>query len=97
MVHHHANGRFDWFIFEHWSVNPLREAISILYGKYRRFTFVHPVTSRIIFRFYAVLRVFVLYSHYGDSGSSKKLNGHHAFESMCLSGALISLLKQRIS
>ena len=43
IVHHHANGRFDWLISEHQSVNPSREAISILSGKYERFTFVHPV------------------------------------------------------
>ena len=35
IVHHHANGRFDWLIS--------REAISILSGEYKRFTFVHPV------------------------------------------------------
>ena len=39
IVHHHANGRFDWLISGHQSVNPSREAIS---GKYKRFTFVHP-------------------------------------------------------
>ena len=41
---HHANGRFDWLISGHQSVNPSREAISIVSGKYKRFTFVHPVT-----------------------------------------------------
>ena len=44
IVRHHANGRFDWLISEHQSVNPSREAISILSGKYKRFTFVHPVS-----------------------------------------------------
>ena len=44
IVHHHANGRFDWLISGHQSVNPSREAISILSGKYKRFTFVHLVT-----------------------------------------------------
>ena len=39
IVHHHANGRFDWLISEHQSVNPSREAISILSGKYKRFMF----------------------------------------------------------
>ena len=43
IVHHHANGHFDWLISEHQSVNPSREAISILSGKYQRFMFVHPV------------------------------------------------------
>ena len=42
IVHHHANGRFDWLISGHQSVNPSREAISILSGKYKRFTFVFP-------------------------------------------------------
>ena len=46
--------------------------------------------------FYAILRVFVLYSHYGDSMSSKKLNGHQAFGCMSLLGALIFLLKKHI-
>ena len=46
-VHHHANGRFDWLISEDQSVNPSREAISILSGKYKRFTFVHPVGDSI--------------------------------------------------
>ena len=45
IVHDHANGRFDWLIFEHQSVNPSREAISILSEKYKRFTFVHPVAQ----------------------------------------------------
>ena len=43
IVHHHANGIFDWLISEHQSVNPSREAISTLSGKYKRFTFVHHV------------------------------------------------------
>ena len=34
IVHHYANGGFDWLISGHQSVNPLREAISILSGKY---------------------------------------------------------------
>ena len=38
IVHHHANGRFDWLISE-----PSREVISILCGKYKGFTFVHPM------------------------------------------------------
>ena len=43
IVHHHANDRFDRLISGHQTVNPSREAISILSGKYKRFTFVHPV------------------------------------------------------
>ena len=43
IVHHYANGRFDWLISEHQSVNPSREAISILSEKYKIFTFVDPV------------------------------------------------------
>ena len=46
---------------------------------------------------YANLHVFVLYSHYGDSSSSKKLNGHQAFEFMSLLGAVFSLFKQHVS
>ena len=43
IMHHHANGRFDWLISEHQSVNPSREAISIMSVKYKGFRFVHPV------------------------------------------------------
>ena len=42
-MHHHANHRSDWLIPGHQRVNLSREAISILSGKYKRFTFVHPV------------------------------------------------------
>ena len=38
IVHHHANGRFDWLISEHQSVNPSREGIAILFRKYKGFT-----------------------------------------------------------
>ena len=34
---------FDWLISGHQSINPSREAIFILSGKFKRFTFVHPV------------------------------------------------------
>ena len=34
IVHHHAIGRFDWLISGHKRVNPTREVISILSGKY---------------------------------------------------------------
>ena len=37
---------FDWLISEQQSVNPRRELISILSGKYKIFTFVHPVQDR---------------------------------------------------
>ena len=43
IVHYYANGCFDWLISEQQSDNSLREAISILSGKYKGFTFVHPV------------------------------------------------------
>ena len=43
IVHHHANGCFDWSISGQQSVSPSREAISILSGKYKRVTVVHPV------------------------------------------------------
>ena len=47
IVHYYANGCFDWLISGQQSDNPLREAISILSGKYKRFTFVHLVRSVI--------------------------------------------------
>ena len=43
IVHHYASGSFDWLFSGQQSINPLREAISILSGKYKRFVFVHPV------------------------------------------------------
>ena len=48
IVHHHINGCFDWLISEYQSVNTSREAIAILSGKYKRFTFVHSVSTVII-------------------------------------------------
>ena len=45
IVCHHSNRRFDGLISGHQSVNPSREAISILSGKHKRFTFVHPVLT----------------------------------------------------
>ena len=30
IVHHHANGRFDWLISEHQSLNPLKDASSTI-------------------------------------------------------------------
>ena len=44
-MHHHANGRFDWLISEHQSIEPSKEAISILSRKYKRSMFVRPVIS----------------------------------------------------
>ena len=48
IVHHHANGRFDWLISEQQSIYPLREAISILSEKYKRFKVVHLVSPRLL-------------------------------------------------
>ena len=45
IVHHNANGRFDWLRFGHQSVTPSREVIFIMSGNYKRFTFVHPVAA----------------------------------------------------
>ena len=44
IVHHHANCCFDWLTSGLQSVNPSREAISVLYRKYEKFTFVHSVS-----------------------------------------------------
>ena len=41
-------------------------------------------TFQIIPWSYAILCVFVLYSHYGNSVSNEMLNGHQAFESLGL-------------
>ena len=42
IVRYYANSCFDWLISRQQSDNPLREATSVLSGKYKRFTFVHP-------------------------------------------------------
>ena len=42
-MHHHTNGSIDLLVSGQQGVNPSREAISILSGKYKRFMFVHPV------------------------------------------------------
>ena len=44
IVHHHANGCFDWLTSGQQSVSLSREAISILSGKYKRYTFVYLVS-----------------------------------------------------
>ena len=45
IMHHHANDCFDWLISGHQNVNPSREAISILSGKYKRiYVCPHPVS-----------------------------------------------------
>ena len=46
----------DWLILGHQSVNPFREAIPILSGKYKRFTFVHPVSLWSIICVYRELK-----------------------------------------
>ena len=48
IVHYYANGCVDWLISGQQSDNPWREAISILSGKYERFTFVYPVDQVLI-------------------------------------------------
>ena len=44
IVNQYANGCSDWLIPGLQSVNPSREAISVLFGKYKRFAFVHHVS-----------------------------------------------------
>ena len=79
-VHHHANGRFHWLISEHQSVNPSREAISILSGKYKKFKFVHLVNRYSKMRMRAIepkcnRRIFASHSsvHSGFSKGSLSL------------------------
>ena len=43
IVHYQANGRFDWLMFGHKSVDLSRDPVSILSVRYKRFMFVHPV------------------------------------------------------
>ena len=41
-MNYYANSCLDWLDSEQQSDNPLKEAISILSRKYKRFTSVHP-------------------------------------------------------
>ena len=44
IVHHHADGCYDWLLSGHQNVNLLREAISITVWKIQKiYVFVHPV------------------------------------------------------
>ena len=50
IVHHYASDCFDWLISGNQSVDPSREATSILCSKNKRFTFVRPVVRELILR-----------------------------------------------
>ena len=45
-MRYNAKSCFNWLISRHQSVNPSREAISVLSGKYKRLAFVHPLSER---------------------------------------------------
>ena len=47
-------------ISEHQSVNPSREATSILFGKHKRFSFVHSVTGYVHCRYLCFVFLFDL-------------------------------------
>ena len=47
IVRHYTNSCFDSLISGQQSVNPSREAIFILSGKYKTYAFVHPVQESI--------------------------------------------------
>ena len=73
------------FLKSYWSVN-------VMFSEhYRCFTFP------IILWFLCYSSCFVLYSNYSYSISNKKRNGHQAFESLGLLGAITFLFKQYIS
>ena len=55
IVHHYVNSCADWLISGQKRVNPLRESISVLSGKYKRFTCVHPVVGSQILSLEAIL------------------------------------------
>ena len=50
IVHHHANGLFDWLISKQQSVNPSTEAISILSGKNKTVNLLGPCLSSVVLR-----------------------------------------------
>ena len=62
---HYANGHFDWLLSGHQSVNPSREAISILSVKYKRFEFVHPVVVTIKLLLIELRKLEVIVGNYG--------------------------------
>ena len=47
-VDHYANGCLYWLILGHQSINPSREAILVLLGQCKRFTFVHSVITDLL-------------------------------------------------
>ena len=57
IVHYYANDCFDRLISGQQSDNPLREAISILSAKYKRFTFAHPVILALYFLLIGLIAV----------------------------------------
>ena len=61
IVHHHPNGSFDWLISGQQSVDPSREAISILSEKYKRFMFVHPGTPIMKSKNFLSLKTHLIY------------------------------------
>ena len=65
IVYHHANGRFDWLISGQQSVNPSRDAISILSGIYKGVTFIHPVAQSTIAKKY-LNNIFKLKNNYSE-------------------------------
>ena len=86
IVHHHANGRFNWLISGQQSVNPSREAISILSGKYKIFTFVHPVDS---FKTYSISNQDLFNVHSRFVQCSFKIYSRFFQYSFTIYGALI--------
>ena len=59
IVHHHANGRFDWLISGHQSVNPFERRNFYTVCQIQRFTFVHPVANssfHVVGNFFETIR-----------------------------------------
>ena len=48
LVKYIMNELVDWLISEHESVNPSKEAISVLSGKYKKLTFFHLVSKALL-------------------------------------------------
>ena len=82
IVHHYVNSCFDWLISGQQGVNPSREVISILSGKYKGFTFVHSVKMNGTGGLYIQLRYLWLNSFVSkvsgvQSMNSPKLKGRY--------------------
>ena len=84
-------------IFSDVFIRPLHGTLGFIKATSQSMSSLLSTLSVLLFWQFSIIRVLVLYFHYGYSISTEKLTGHQAFESLGLSGALTFLFKQHIS